>query len=1647
MIKYFILFSVVILACYACDQGEIPLLVTKVYGNKAWHESCEVWDGNIGTGKLLGSFQGEDEKDWTYEQFEACILPGNISIAMHAKYGNGWGSDSYQPYVEIMIGRSKYYKTYMPYRFDETYEHDNSTTTISLTDPFGSLWKLSDIPYSSPVWTKPSFDDSDWSTYPGGSLPVLTEVTRYYRRQVSIQDIENISTFYFNFYTNGGVILYIQGQEIYRKNLPKGEINPYTYAVGIKQQNITLQTIAISKHFFHASTSITIALEIHLFDFESFIPVNNLDPFDAFLSPFIMKNSSCTNSLFYYGTGDSIPEGEKGHKVNTVFQEISSSYFTTNKTHTPVFYYILPNHLSEVITSYSVMSSLDTAYSDPLSWSIYGSVDNNTWFQIDYQENVHFKLRQEKHVYSLISNYHPFSIYKLEILTVTEGWGLGIGHWLVYTCNDNTIKEGLYYDSEMYYIHDYVDIVSIPPKSTGYKNYYISPALPKGLSIDYVTGVITGKTTIGTVSHESNAYTVMATDRITQTEGEFTFNITIVSCSSDLTRLHIHKVNKAWAQSESFSFTDIYTNITIWSSPKLTDLVDYDVDLCIPASTYHLHLGSSFYSYWLSGSLLVLQMYDTTQYYTIGRYTVRQEEPIHDYLLDFTFIIHFQSTSFLYSQDIVYPGWETDTFHPSMFMPYIPSSPPTSTSTRWFFRTQFILPSLDNYAGFVIRLFYKAGCAIFVNGNELYRRNIPSDPINNNTAATAGDDSFLYRTISGPLSILKEGNNTLAIFYVQQVNKNPNIVKFDCSLQMFYSHGTTGRMWDVTVTDSPNGKNPNNLIDRNTYSYYINTLPQGDHVNLFFKYGNTHAEYINEYCIRSSDIVPDWDPSDWSIYVSNSDQYSTLLGTVQNTVFMNRLYERCFTLPYHIKAWHNYKIVLEYPRQHTAQPYQYKICEITMRNDNITKRLLPPFSMIPSNLTAYVHATMPSYKASSSLYSQYTYKSESYNMTLDTSSGQLFGIIPETKEEILPRTEEIQISAVTPQDTTVTTSILVQKQYCNLPNVLITVYLHTQNATGTLSLSIKDKNQKVISNYKGFTAHQNYTYPFCLPHSIYYILLSDSENKGIGEGYVEVQLENGYTILHGSMGNQESFRVFYLNLNYVITPLHDIWSFYNTKNTTIQDGWNTISYDDSDWLHAMPIHFSSSTYNTESYNIYYFRHSFQITDISIETGIYVNLQTKYCLIVYINGEELYHDNLLIQLDQSILCKEIFISPSVSGSSISTSSDSIQIGINIIAVELYVPNDGIVDLDGSVLLLNEDTPLLSQWTVEGDQEGDLSIPYVYDNNIGTITLSGPRCIGATLLFTYNSERKEVFNRYSVITGSTCNARNPSDWILEGSNDNGETWTLLHIAHNITYPLYEYEETFDFYNDLPYHSIRYTVTGCNNVHIYPEDSDEEKYCKRDSKKYGFQLAEIAFFEKTLNVSCEEIYGYGKAVEGQLKEKNCLVYYEGKQLGMCTDGIYIDVYNNCTLLPPNYMEYPSILIHQYETISIAPTMVCGAEYTCSITPSLPDSLLFSSLGIISGTLFNEPSILNYTVVCANIKGFTSTNITIEYYEYQEPKNVLTWEYCLLLASILLLLITGLILIYIKCRQPQISKINEEQNAPALNDKNHIYEKLIEP
>jgi hypothetical protein len=149
--------------------------------------------------------------------------------------------------------------------------------TTTLVAPNASWRYLANGSDQGTAWRATAFDDTSWpsgnailgygqgneTTVVGyGPDPANKYVTTYFRRTFSVSDPSTIGALTLSLRRDDGAVVYLNGVEAYRSNMPSGTITSQTLALEATDDGNQTFTATISPSLLRAGAN-TIAVEVH----------------------------------------------------------------------------------------------------------------------------------------------------------------------------------------------------------------------------------------------------------------------------------------------------------------------------------------------------------------------------------------------------------------------------------------------------------------------------------------------------------------------------------------------------------------------------------------------------------------------------------------------------------------------------------------------------------------------------------------------------------------------------------------------------------------------------------------------------------------------------------------------------------------------------------------------------------------------------------------------------------------------------------------------------------------------------------------------------------------------------------------------------------------------------------------------------------------------------------------------------------------------------------------------------------------------------------------------------------------------------------------------------------------------------------------
>ncbi|KAK8803339.1 hypothetical protein WA158_001033 [Blastocystis sp. Blastoise] len=1546
-----------------CEANQFPLVFVKTFSTSAAEESFKVsLASDLETS--LYTFTATNSDNSQTRKYDACLANGNYVITLLDSYGDGWGTSSVSATVLLKYKDVTVDTFFMPYKSGRTYLTDSHEFTLSIGLLSG--WKYTSNPQTNSAWTEAAFVDSQWTSGEVAAMPDFSSVTRYYRNTIFVADDATLIDLGVFVKTDAGIIIYVNGLEKYRYKMPSGAVTSTTSSTGVADATAAIKGVTLYKSSLIVGSSNQIAIEIHQYSTET----THADAFDT--SIFFHKAAS--NKCFAHLTVDGVATSQHSaystsYGAIKAFDWSEGTMFYTANSPSSISYTFNYNSFVYVNT-YSITSASTSSYGYPKSWTLYGSRDGgNTWFYLDDQTNSGFSTYKVSKTYYINTNSLAFNSFKFDITANTISGKSSVGDINLQACNIPISVPSFGYSVTSINTQLGSQDLNLKP-AVGYMNYAVTPDFVSGVTLDPNTGIISGSPN-GSVNQ---IYHITATNPIDGQTVSTDITLVVTPCSQPTYQpIVLLKTNKGSATQEKFTIKDS-TNTTVFDSDYGINSSDETFNLCAPADLLTIELFDTNNNGWTSNSYLYVKLRVGNDLVTQGRFNLF-EKSYGIYTVDLRLPIYYGSHSWKYVKGSVPNNWYMSTFVPSNWAT-LGETAPSNDAKLWLFRNTFSIANITSYHSFTVNLRALSGYVIYINDQELYRYNLPAGPISIATEPTGSESSISMFTISAPTSLLKVGTpNTIAIGLVNM--ETLSTIDFDCFIQLDKNSVSLTRSFDVSATST-------GVFDNSQYTYWSTNTPKDTELSISASFNNHRAEFINKYCIINYSSGHLYDPSSFSIDASDNGETWTPLDREDNVMFDSSKQRKCFYLTLNTKPWNQYKLRL-YKSYNGLEKYYYSIMEVELLTEDISQLIVPEFYMTPSYIEAYQGVEFPTMIESHDVYRDYTITPAlPSGLELDTTNGNIRGNTVEVFNNTYTLTAKDHLRR------SHTTTIRIATVNCNTPNLLLTLQFSGTATGDEMGFYLYNLNYTQTIDYRNnLIKSDNILFHYCIPVGVYNLQLSDSGYNGWDGGSYKALIDQTSVISSGTLKNNEGYKTILLNLGYLVKPGTHSW-YYSNQNENIPANWYTATTDTNRWSSALTNKIPSSTTITQYYK----------TFVNVENSLaqrfsVVEFSVKFrcgCRL-FVNGKEVKRYNMDIPDEQEIskntLATSSFNIIQWVQHSESGQFGSFHDGVNVIGVELHkCTATGVADaFDFSVRFAEGESNRLAagDFTVFGDIMNDWSYypaKNLFDDDYYTTAESGPRCVGATYGIQFNNNKADYVNGYRVTTVSRCNYRNPTGWVVYGSNDM-KKWDVLHSVNDLyTYynpAIYNYE----FITTNSYNAFKFEVTSCYNT---PVDSMEYSNCyyANDFSSYdgswGFHLGDFVFTTKKLGNTCDRVDGYTAAVNNGYATKECDLYYAGKLQRKCTDGVLGPVQDYCTPDVPASISYSKKVSSFTVGKTIVPLVatVAGAEYTCTIEPELPIGMMFDTeTGSISGTPNNELEASSYYITCSNSAGEVSTEI----------------------------------------------------------------------
>ena len=1461
-------------------------------------------------------------------------------------YGDGWGNPSYLIieglYGNIIFKGTLYLGTIKTYGLTVNYPVMQSAD-----------WKTSSEAAAS--WTEYSFSDSTWSNYNPATSTSSVIGTQYYRKTFSaFSDIAALETRLLYRY---GVVAYINGNEIYRDNMPSGDVTASTLASGSYSVSEYRGVIRPSGILVSSAQNV-LAVEVHFTSstheevpaFNAWLAVYSAtvtdDPCYVLPYPPTMTTNGLSTTLDNLMDWNIVTSYIYSDIATTPF-DLTFSYSNVSPVINGIEYYspyVLDKNPKNFVLS-GTNDSINPVYTDILTETS-ATFSRNTYnYNFAYFHSQYFKNHRLR-----VNSVYSSTATSLEIFDI---------HFAV--CNYE-IPTSITYEPNVYNVVQSVDMISAVPTVSGFTECTVNPQLPTGLTLDASTCTVTG---VVSVTIPETVYTITAS-------GGYTGTITITSTSCNGNVIEIRRVYGAQsATNERYKLIDLSnqsTAVEVGFNGGQVGGSEVVTRHCLTGTRYELELGVTAGTYWFFGSFIY-----------INGVIAEETEPILrarvDDLIGLPNSIYFNidysiktMEQWSYKTEFVSNWYNSDTS--GWLTGSRGSFTPASSGRIQLFKKAFTISSLQYVSGFSINLRYQYGCIIYLNNHEVFRNRVTGD-LSASSTATDSYSQLHYRTITLPVKTITIGSETSTDYIVQGTNTiaialvamsdSQTAIDFDCAVRLF-GDSIADRTVDISSSSSGFSSAEYAFQNINTHMATSYSCSAG-YIEIQFL--NDRREWISSFSFTNSISSLASNPESVTLKARNSasEEWTTIVAYPllawwakgQTKTFYVRNNK-----PYNIYRFDNIN------GHHLSESYCTAfITRIAVYANNLNVEV-PALSY--ENFNAYKDIEMAEVFPNSFLYSEYTVNPQlPAGISIDPSSGTLIGTPTEIKASQVYTVSAMSIAGQS-VSATFTMSVIV----CTGTVNLITVTVRSDSYVTEMHYELysgRGVSGSPIASGQPIESNALLYLDYCLENGLYTFRGMDDYGDGwnapagykfsIDQGTLNFEMAQ---VKGGSPGAGMTYTATTFSSYIPFQIDHSDWKAY-TATTAVPSDWNTVSFNDAAWETKK----AAEIKNCESITAY-IRKTFDIPNLNDYQVLNVHVAYIGGLAAYFNGNLVARFNLPETFTRETEATAVHSTDGYSNFHIILATTGAVQGTNVIAFEHHRVNGA--SSVNSVFFEASGVFGVEECSTVVDSYADVSSASVTGDVIDLFRVTPfnslliPNVQGAAISWSIENLLGSKFNSFVMHLASSVSGHGFS---LYGrfSEDEQENSMFAQTGLALT------SKTPNAY-DVPlgiagFKEYRYVVDVPAN-YASSFNAFLFKYCKPASSGV-----------------CPAIGNYPSVGEGQISPSECPYGYRGYSFRTCTNGVLSDVDNsNCQPKVPADLHYATdrfVFVKDTAVQSDAPTyMNIIDEFYLDTNVNLPAGLtLDAKTGVISGRPSEIVSMKVFTIYGRNQKGSAAAVITI--------------------------------------------------------------------
>lgn len=702
-------FSLVLQGC-----ASTVVQLQRVYAASASLEGFTLRDS---AGQVLLSVPpNHSYKDYDEVTNLLCVEDTKVTLSTEGELA--WASASYL-YVHAMLDPTSK-ETLLRARLDPLLGLPQPYT-IGLDYPIstGEAWsyKMGEVPQN---WE--SADTAGWEQASAGSFPSSSNRLQLYKRAFTIDSLANASSFTLSVRYRYGIIVSINAKEAFRYGVEGALSSDSVATTSYQEEEFRLVSLPAANLLVEGSNSIAIALV-------AIAASQTASIFDCSLRLINKEERSRVWDYSVQGEGIYDPP-------SNAFDHYSGTYVRSGISLSSLTITFAKNR-RETINQVQIVNYLSGSYYNPKSFKLQArNPEELNWVTLAVVNDMTWSLAgQLKSIW--IVNSKPYNQYRFyDILPEDDSWRIPLLD-LVIAGVDAEIPPLSYPPVTVY---RKVEMAEVYPNSEFYTNFQVSPALPSGISMDVMTGMISGTASeITSGTHQVSAVSIQGTNSTCTLE----FTVSLCTDGRSLITLTV-RTDYNPSDGSYALFEGRGEGGTLIASKDgfgLSSTLLY-FDFCLEDALYTVRIADKRGFGWSIPAGIMLSVDEGA--FRFEAEMLGESPSGSKKLLSFSSFLPFQHefSEWKIFREARSDAWTAVDFDDSAWEAVKAGAIGNRGGVTVYLRTTFALPTVEDYPVLNVLVKFQGGLAAYFNGHRVARFNLPED-VNSDTQAPEAHDATL----------------------------------------------------------------------------------------------------------------------------------------------------------------------------------------------------------------------------------------------------------------------------------------------------------------------------------------------------------------------------------------------------------------------------------------------------------------------------------------------------------------------------------------------------------------------------------------------------------------------------------------------------------------------------------------------------------------------------------------------------------------------------------------------------------------------------------------------------------------------------------------------------------------------------------------